>query len=158
MFLSRPLGLQGSRWLFQATRMDGSLGFMSVKPDQIGIVNPLLIIAITPLFNSLIYPCFKKCGLLTPLQRIGTGGMLIGISFVISGIVELNLEVYSVALMFQSDSFMTIDRTENVPSYSSCGTDSVEFCKYFTMPGGYFIRSHQPPGEVVRNKCQEFYF
>uniref|UniRef100_A0A0P5IK34 Oligopeptide transporter 1 n=1 Tax=Daphnia magna TaxID=35525 RepID=A0A0P5IK34_9CRUS len=83
---------QGSRWLFQATRMDGSLGFMSVKPDQIGIVNPLLIIAITPLFNSLIYPCFKKCGLLTPLQRIGTGGMLIGISFVISGIVELNLE------------------------------------------------------------------
>ncbi|XP_046443398.1 solute carrier family 15 member 1-like [Daphnia pulex] len=83
---------QGSRWLFQATRMDGSLGFMSVKPDQIGIVNPLLIIAITPLFNSLIYPCFKKCGLLTPLQRIGTGGLLIGISFVISGIVELNLE------------------------------------------------------------------
>lgn len=66
---------------------------MSVKPDQIGIVNPLLIIAITPLFNSLIYPCFKKCGLLTPLQRIGTGGLLIGISFVISGIVELNLEV-----------------------------------------------------------------
>jgi solute carrier family 15 oligopeptide transporter 1 len=73
--------------------MDGSLGFMSIKPDQIGIVNPLLIIAITPLFNSLIYPCFKKCGLLTPLQRIGTGGLLIGISFVISGIVELNLEV-----------------------------------------------------------------
>ena len=73
--------------------MDGSLGSAAVKPDQIGIVNPLLIIAITPVFNSLIYPCFKKCGLLTPLQRIGTGGFLIGVSFVISAIVELNLEV-----------------------------------------------------------------
>lgn len=73
--------------------MDGTLGPAAIKPDQIGIVNPLLIIAITPLFNSLIYPCFTKCGLLTPLQRIGSGGLLIGIAFVISGIVELKLEV-----------------------------------------------------------------
>lgn len=74
--------------------MDGTLGSATIKPDQMGIVNPLLIIAITPIFNSLIYPLFKKCGLLTPLQRIGTGGFLIGLAFVISGIVELNLEVW----------------------------------------------------------------
>lgn len=31
---------QGSRWTFQATRMDGNIGFMQIKPDQMqGIVH-----------------------------------------------------------------------------------------------------------------------
>ncbi|XP_032791790.2 solute carrier family 15 member 2 isoform X1 [Daphnia magna] len=83
---------QGSRWTFQATRMDGTLGVTTIKPDQLQIVNPLLILALVPVFESVIYPCFKKCGLLTPLQRIGTGGLLAGFAFVVSGIVELYLE------------------------------------------------------------------
>ena len=84
---------KGSRWTFQATRMDGTLGATTIKPDQLQIVNPLLILALVPVFESVIYPCFKKCGLLTPLQRIGAGGLLAGLAFVISGIVELQLEV-----------------------------------------------------------------
>lgn len=84
---------QGSRWTFQATRMDGTLGAITIKPDQLQIVNPLLILALVPVFESVIYPCFKKCGLLTPLQRIGAGGLLAGLAFVVSGIVELQLEV-----------------------------------------------------------------
>ncbi|XP_046443391.1 peptide transporter family 1-like isoform X5 [Daphnia pulex] len=83
---------QGSRWTFQATRMDGTLGATTIKPDQLQIVNPLLILALVPVFESVIYPCFKKCGLLTPLQRIGAGGLLAGLAFVVSGIVELQLE------------------------------------------------------------------
>ena len=90
---SISLILQGSRWTFQATRMDGTLGSTSIKPDQLLIMNPLLIFALVPVFESVIYPCFKKCGLLTPLQRIGVGGLLAAFAFVLSGIVELNLEV-----------------------------------------------------------------
>ena len=77
--------------------MDGTLGATTIKPDQLQILNPLLILTLVPLFESVIYPCFKKCGLLTPLQRIGVGGLLAGLAFVISGIVELNLEVRRLA-------------------------------------------------------------
>lgn len=73
--------------------MNGDLGGVVLKPDQMQIVNPLLILILVPLFETVIYPLFKKCGLLTPLQRIGCGLVLCGLSFVASGIVELSLEV-----------------------------------------------------------------
>jgi len=84
---------QGSRWTFQATRMDGFLGeSYALEPDQMQIVNPILILVMVPIFETLIYPCFAKCNLLTPLQRIGAGGILAGVAFIISAIVELQLE------------------------------------------------------------------
>lgn len=73
--------------------MDGKIGSVTIFPDQMGIVNPLLILALVPVFESVIYPCFRKCGLLTPLQRIGAGGIITGLAFVISGFIELSLEV-----------------------------------------------------------------
>jgi len=84
---------QGSRWTFQATRMDGFLGeSYAIEPDQMQIVNPILILIMVPIFETLIYPCFAKCNLPTPLQRIGTGGILAAVAFIISAIVELQLE------------------------------------------------------------------
>lgn len=65
---------------------------MTILPDQLQIVNPLFILALVPIFEAAVYPLFAKCGLLTPLQRIGVGGLLAALAFVISGIVELNLE------------------------------------------------------------------
>ena len=86
--------LQNTRWTFQATRMNGDLGGWVVKPEQMQIVNPIFTILFIPLFGRIIYPLFKKCGLLTPLQRIGSGLIFCGIAFIISGFVEMNLEVY----------------------------------------------------------------
>lgn len=73
--------------------MDGTIGSAMILPDQMQIVNPLFILVLAPLFQSLIYPCFAKCGLLTTLQRIGAGGIIAGLAFVVSGFVELSLEV-----------------------------------------------------------------
>jgi POT family len=83
-------------------RGDFGEGGWSLKADQMQIVNPLLILILVPIFESLIYPCFSKCNLLTPLQRMATGGIIAGIAFVISGVVELQLEVsarYSLCLI-----------------------------------------------------------
>lgn len=93
MFLSTSVTVKGSRWTFQATRMNGDLGGWVLKPDQMQIVNPLLILIMVPIFESLVYPIFKKCGLLTPLQRIGCGLIFCGLSFVLSAFVEIALEV-----------------------------------------------------------------
>ncbi|XP_054276764.1 peptide transporter family 1-like [Macrosteles quadrilineatus] len=40
---------QGSSWKFQATRMNGSLGWFTIKPDQMQDINPLLIMVFIPL-------------------------------------------------------------------------------------------------------------
>ena len=101
MFIPFPLfwalfDQQGSLWLFQARRCNGviSEGFIFL-PDQMQIVNPLLILAFIPLFEYVVYPVLGKFGLLkTPLQRIVAGGVLAGLSFVVSGLLELALEVF----------------------------------------------------------------
>ena len=36
------------------------LGSYLIKPDQMQIVNPLLILALIPIFDQLIYPWFAK--------------------------------------------------------------------------------------------------
>ncbi|XP_043216312.1 solute carrier family 15 member 2-like isoform X1 [Amphibalanus amphitrite] len=84
---------QGSRWTLQATQMNGEVGSWLVLPDQIQVVNPLLILALIPCFQTFIYPAFSKCNLLKkPLQRMGVGGMLAVLSFILAGLVELKLE------------------------------------------------------------------
>jgi len=82
----------GSRWTFQATRMNGSVGSWIVKPDQMQVLNPVMILFLIPLFDYAIYPFFAKYGLLKkPLQRMSVGGILTAAAFVISGFLELQM-------------------------------------------------------------------
>ncbi|CAD7089903.1 unnamed protein product [Hermetia illucens] len=83
---------QGSRWTFQATRMVGDIGGYQIKPDQMQVVNPLLILAFIPVFDYGIYPMLEKIGIKRPLQKLTLGGLLAALAFILSGIVELNLE------------------------------------------------------------------
>ncbi|XP_054275603.1 peptide transporter family 1-like isoform X2 [Macrosteles quadrilineatus] len=98
MFLPLPFfwalyDQQGSRWTFQATRMDGRLGPFTIKPDQMQVVNPFLILTFIPLFDSVVYPALARCHLLTrPLQRLSVGGLLAALAFLVSAFVEMKLE------------------------------------------------------------------
>ena len=75
--------------------MDGTLGSITILPDQFQIANPLLIIALVPIFDSVIYPLLSKSGLvLTPLKRMSIGGLLAALAFAVSGAVELLIEVF----------------------------------------------------------------
>lgn len=83
---------QGSRWTFQATRMDGKVGPITIKPDQMQVINPFLILLFIPLFDCFVYPALTKVGIKRPLQKLTFGGILAGVAFLISGFVELSLE------------------------------------------------------------------
>lgn len=83
---------QGSRWTFQATRMMGFIGSYEIKPDQMQVVNPLLILVFIPLYDVLFYPLLSKIGVRRPLQKLTLGGILAGVAFLCSAIVELQLE------------------------------------------------------------------
>ncbi|XP_055843113.1 peptide transporter family 1 isoform X2 [Episyrphus balteatus] len=83
---------QGSRWTFQATRMNGDMGGFTIKPDQMQMLNPLLILIFIPLYDVAFYPLLNLVGIRRPLQKLTAGGILAGIAFTISGLVELKLE------------------------------------------------------------------
>uniref|UniRef100_A0A8C2H4J8 Solute carrier family 15 member 1 n=1 Tax=Cyprinus carpio TaxID=7962 RepID=A0A8C2H4J8_CYPCA len=68
LFLYIPLPMfwalfdqQGSRWTLQATTMDGNFGAFIIQPDQMQIVNPILIVIMVPILDSAVYPLIKKC-------------------------------------------------------------------------------------------------
>lgn len=100
LFLYIPLPIfwalfdqQSSRWTLQAVRMNGQLGSITIKPDQIQVANPLLVIAFIPVFQYVIYPFFDKLNIIrTPLKRMTVGGILAALSFGICGLFQLRIE------------------------------------------------------------------
>ncbi|GJQ78756.1 hypothetical protein Trydic_g2790 [Trypoxylus dichotomus] len=84
---------QGTGWTFQARIMNGDIGFYTILPDQMQVINPLLILLFIPIFQYGVYPLFDKIGILkTPLQRLVTGGLMAAVSFIISACISLALE------------------------------------------------------------------
>lgn len=84
---------QGSRWTFQATNMNGEISkYLSIKPDQMQVVNPLIVVFCIPLFNLWIYPLLARMRIRTALQKMTLGMILCGVAFAMSGLLELKLE------------------------------------------------------------------
>ncbi|KZC04674.1 Peptide transporter family 1 [Dufourea novaeangliae] len=106
---------QGSRWTIQASRMNGEIGDYLLYPDQMMVVNPLLVLAFIPLFETCIYPLLAKIGLRTPLKKLTIGGLLAGLSFVVSALVELQLEQTYPVLPSQGVAQIRIFNTLNCP-------------------------------------------
>uniref|UniRef100_A0A3P9MPA4 Solute carrier family 15 member 1 n=1 Tax=Oryzias latipes TaxID=8090 RepID=A0A3P9MPA4_ORYLA len=100
LFLYIPLPMfwalfdqQGSRWTLQATTMDGDFGALTIQPDQMQTVNPILILILVPIMDSLIYPLISKCKLnFTPLRRITVGMFFAAMAFVAAAVVQLQID------------------------------------------------------------------
>ncbi|XP_045450956.1 peptide transporter family 1-like [Melitaea cinxia] len=83
----------GSRWTLQATKMDGRMGFFTIKPDQLQVLGPICILILIPLSQKYIYPYLEKYNILTnPLHKLTLGGVLAGLSFIASGLVEIYIK------------------------------------------------------------------
>ncbi|NWR12853.1 S15A1 protein, partial [Paradoxornis webbianus] len=99
LFLYIPLPMfwavfdqQGSRWTLQATAMNGDFGFQ-IQPDQMQIVNPILIVVMVPVVDSVIYPLIKKCKLnFTPLKKMTVGMFLGSMAFVAAALVQVQID------------------------------------------------------------------
>ncbi|GBM53845.1 Solute carrier family 15 member 2 [Araneus ventricosus] len=83
----------GSAWVLQASRMDIDILGYRIPPDQMLLWHPVLILILIPIFKFGFYPLFGKLGILvTPLQKIATGGVLCALSFLLAGFVQLSIE------------------------------------------------------------------
>lgn len=100
LFLFLPIPLfwslfdqQGSRWTFQAMQMGLSVGFITVKPEQIQILNAVLILICIPLFDRVIYPFARNIGIkCLPLSKMLCGLIFASLSFVASALVQASVD------------------------------------------------------------------
>lgn len=115
---------QGSRWIFQANRMNGDIGFYTLQPEQIGIINPILVLALIPFFEVVVYPLLSRIGIRTSLRKITVGGILAAIAFLMSALLEFVIESSpdkSVNMLWQLPQYMIIAVAEvmfNISGYA----------------------------------------
>jgi solute carrier family 15 (oligopeptide transporter), member 1 len=84
---------QGSKWIHQAQQLDGRFGQYLIKPEQLHIFNPLIIISFIPIMDALVYPFLHKFGLFqTHLKKMYIGFFLVILSFVISAALQYRIE------------------------------------------------------------------
>jgi dipeptide/tripeptide permease len=99
-FLFSPLILfwtlyeqQGSKWTYQAQQLDGRFWSFIVKPEQLHIINPIVIVTFIPILDKLFYPLMGKLKMLqSELPRISFGLFLVITSFLISAILQFEIQ------------------------------------------------------------------
>ncbi|CRL01737.1 CLUMA_CG014953, isoform A [Clunio marinus] len=113
MFIPLPLfwalhSQQGSRWVFQAAKMNGDIGFYTIKPDQMILFNSLLGVLMIPVFEYLFYPLMSRFGINTPLRKIVLGGMFASFSFVVAAVVEIQIETNFINILWMLPQYLVM--------------------------------------------------
>ena len=82
---------QGSVWVVQASEM-GTFGGR-IQPEQLGVVNPVLILVLLPLFERSLYPALAAARVpIRPPHRMVAGMVVAALSFVVAAGVDLALQ------------------------------------------------------------------
>lgn len=84
---------QGSWWVYQAVMMKSQVSLFgwsfTILPEQMGLANAFLILALIPIFSHLLYPGLNKANIQFPaLTRMLTGMILALLSFVMAAILQ----------------------------------------------------------------------
>ncbi|MEM1305609.1 MAG: MFS transporter, partial [Planctomycetota bacterium] len=79
-------------WVLQAKSMDRvvDLGFVSFEatPSQLQAINPILVMAMIPLFSYVVYPAMGRLFDVTPLRKIGIGLFVAAAAFSVSAVTQ----------------------------------------------------------------------
>jgi POT family proton-dependent oligopeptide transporter len=77
-----------SAWVLQAEDMNLRWLGIDWLPAQIQVLNPILVMAMIPLFQFLVYPAIDRVFRLTPLRKIGLGLFVMAAGFGLSAVVQ----------------------------------------------------------------------
>ncbi len=87
----------GSSWVLQATRME----LHGMQPEQLGAMNPLLVMVLIPLFAVVVFPALERRGItVSPLRKITLGLFLTAASFVAVAVLEFLSDSTTVRELF----------------------------------------------------------
>eukprot|EP01132_Coremiostelium_polycephalum_P004622 gene4622-5773_t len=80
-------------WYDQSVEMNLRLGSVVLEPEQVGAVNPLLVLMLVPFFDFCVYRPLAKAKInFSPLRKMGTGMGLAVIAFLISMGIQLHID------------------------------------------------------------------
>lgn len=118
MFLPIPIYwsgflLQNSRWVFQAAKTNGDIGWFVLKPDQMLIFNPIMALIFFPICEYIFYPLLAKIGIKTVLQKITLGGMLGAVAVGLSTIVEFQTQTRYFSMLWLIPQYLFMVLSEN---------------------------------------------
>ena len=81
---------QGSIWVVQASEMKNFKG--KLQPETMGVINPVLILLLLPLFEKGIYPALERRGVSTRAPYRMMAGMIVAAAaFVVAGLLDLRV-------------------------------------------------------------------
>lgn len=82
-----------SEWVIQATKLDLDVFGITLLPQQIQALNPVLILIITPLFTAFFYPFLERRGIrFTVHGKIITGFLLLTAAFVVIALLQVGID------------------------------------------------------------------
>lgn len=159
---------QGSRWVFQAKRMDGELGFYTLKPDQMILFNSIFSLMLLPAYQRIIYPLLAKIGIKSPLQKISCGLFCASASFGIAALIEIQIEQKTINVLWLMPQYFVLVMGEIMvyiqclnfaykeapPSMKSVMLSFV----YLTQAGGNLIMVFVSGARVFESQAIEFLF
>lgn len=103
---------QSSRWVFQATKMNGDIGWYTIKPDQMIVLNSFLALFLIPVFENTLYPLLSRIGIKTSLQKMVLGASLAAIAFVAAGVLEFQIEKSFISILWMFPQFLIMVMSE----------------------------------------------
>ena len=84
----------GSSWVIQGTKMDQEFMGMTILPSQMSGWNPLIVMALVPVFSFVIYPGIEKIFKIkmTPLRRMTAGMAMAGFAFIPIALLQQQID------------------------------------------------------------------
>lgn len=141
---------QGSRWVFQATKMNGDIGFYTIKPDQMIVLNSFLGLILIPFFEYAIYPLMACMGFKNPLPKMILGVFMTGAGFVLAALVEQTIAtVGNISILWMFPQYLIVCMGEILVYTANLNFSYTEApasmksvilgCSYFSVAGGSLI-------------------
>lgn len=103
----------GSKWIFQAQKMDRDLSGWEVLPSQMQSLNPILVLTLIPVFTYIIYPLLNRFFELTPLRKIAIGLFLTTGAYAIPLWIESQIQAgESPTILWQALAYLLLTAAE----------------------------------------------
>lgn len=117
IFLCLPIfwalyGQINSRWVFQASKMNGDIGGYTIKPDQMVMSTTIFIIILIPFFQQVVYPIIAKVGIKSQLQKMMCGFIWSAIAFVIAAVIEWKTKDTQIHMLWLIPQYLIIALAE----------------------------------------------
>lgn len=159
---------QSSRWIFQAKKMNGDMGWFTIQPDQLGMFVPIFIVILVPIFEKFLFPLISKVGIETPLQKMTCGMVCAVVAFLISAYVETKISESKISIFMLLPQYILIAAAEAlvwISSISFAYTQSPSKMKsvmnslaYLTVAGGNLLVLIISGAQIFESQVSEFLF